>query len=151
MAGVTTPVVSPNAYANQDDLAEFWRALTSEEDTRANKLLKLASNRLRTRADTLGIDLDAKVNASPSYFENVQWVILEATKRAMLTPTDAPPANSIQQTAGPYSENIVFTNPAGDLWFKKSELSDLGLGGVQRLSSISTVPGSSMYDPYESS
>lgn len=151
MAGVTTPVVSPNAYANQDDLAEFWRALTSEEDTRANKLLKLASNRLRTRADTLGIDLDAKVNASPSYFENVQWVILEATKRAMLTPTDAPPANSIQQTAGPYSENIVFTNPAGDLWFKKSELSDLGLGGVQRLSSISTVPGSNMYDPYESS
>lgn len=151
MAGVTTPVVSPNAYANQDDLAEFWRALTSEEDTRANKLLKLASNRLRTRADTLGIDLDEKVNASPSYFENVQWVVLEATKRAMLTPTDAPPANSIQQTAGPYSENIVFTNPAGDLWFKKSELSDLGLGGVQRLTSISTVPGSNMYDPYESS
>lgn len=151
MAGVTTPVVSPNAYANHEDLAEFWRALTGDEDTRADKLLKLASNRLRTRADTLGIDLDAKVNASPSYFENVQWVVLEAAKRAMLTPTDAPPANSIQQTAGPYSENIVFTNPAGDLWFKKSELSDLGLGGVQRLSSISTVPGNSMYDPYESS
>lgn len=151
MAGVTIPVVSPNAYANHEDLAEFWRALTSEEDTRADKLLKLASNRLRTRADTLGIDLDEKVNASASYFESVQWVVLEATKRAMLTPTDAPPANSIQQTAGPYSENIVFTNPAGDLWFKKSELSDLGLGGVQRLTSISTVPGSSMYDPYESS
>lgn len=151
MAGVTTPVTSPEAYANHEDLAAFWRTLTSEEDTRADKLLKLASNRLRTRADVVGVDIDGKVNSNPAYFENVQWVVLEAAKRAMLTPTDAPPANSIQQTAGPYSENIVFTNPAGDLWFKKSELGDLGLGGVQRLSSISTVPGSSMYDPYESS
>lgn len=151
MAGVTIPVTSPNAYANHDDLAAFWRTLTADEDTRADKLLGLASNRLRTRATAVGVDLDAKVNASPSYFENVQWVVLEATKRAMLTPTDTPPVDTYQQTAGPYSENIKYTNPAGDLWFKKSELNDLGLGGVQRLTSISTVPGSSMYDPYESS
>lgn len=151
MPGVVTPVVSPNAYANEVDLAEFWRTLTSEEDTRANKLLKLASNRLRSIADNVSVDIDAKVNSTPSYFETVKWVVLEATKRAMLTPTDAPPANSVQQTAGPYSSNIVFTNPAGDLWFKNSELHDLGLKGNQRLSSISTVPGSKMYDPYESS
>lgn len=151
MPGVTTPVVSPNAYANADDLAVFWKPLTGDDVARANDILKKASNRLRITADNQGIDLDGKVNASPAYFETVQWVIMEATKRAMLTPTDAPPANSIQKTAGPYSENIVFTNPAGDLWFKKSELSELGLNGKQTLTSISTVPGSKLYDPYESS
>lgn len=151
MAVVTTPVVSPDPYANADDLALFWKTLSGDEITRANEILKKASNRLRITADNLDIDLDAKVNASPAYFNTVQWVVMEATKRAMLTPTDAAPANSIQKTAGPYSENIVFTNPAGDLWFKKSELQDLGLQGLQKLTSISTVPGSSMYDPYESS
>lgn len=149
MAGVTTPVVSPNPYANVDDLTAFWKA--PDNETRALDLLTRASNRLRIIADNVGVDLDEKVNASPAYFSTAQWVVMEAAKRAMLTPIDAPPANSIQQTAGPYSENIVFTNPAGDLWFKKSELHDLGLYGTQRLTSISTVPGSSMYDPYESS
>lgn len=151
MPVVTTPVVSPDTYANDEDLALFWRALTGDEVARANEILKKASNRLRITADNLDIDLDAKVNASPAYFNTVQWVVMEATKRAMLTPTDAPPANSIQKTAGPYSENIVFTNPAGDLWFKNSELQDLGLQANQKLTSISTVPGSKMYDAYESS
>lgn len=151
MAGVTTPVVSPNPYANTDDLAAFWKTLTGDDATRATDLLKRASNRLRIIAENIDIDLDAKVNASAAYFSTVQWVVMEATKRAMLTPTDAPPANSVQKTAGPYSENIVFTNPAGDLWFKKSELHDLGLYANQKLGSISTVPGSEMYDDYESS
>lgn len=148
---VTTPVVSPNAYADAEDLALFWKTQTGDDVNRANNLLKLASNRLRTLAAQQGMNMDMDVNASPSYFNTVQWVVMEATKRAMLTPTDLPPVNSMQQTAGPYSENIVYSNPAGDLWFKKSELHDLGLYGNQKLSSISTVPGSSMYDPYESS
>lgn len=150
MAKVTTPVVSPNTYANDEDFAEYWRALTGEEKTRANSLLKLASNRLRTIADQHSTNLDEKVNASPSYFVTVQWVVMEAAKRAMLTPTDTPPANSVQQTAGPYSSNIVFTNPAGDLWFKKSELHDLGFYGNQRLNAISTS-ARDIYSPYESS
>lgn len=146
---VTTPVTSPNAYADHEDLAEFWRTLTGDEDTRADSLLKLASNRLRTIAKQFDKVLDDLVNDDAAYFNTVQWVVMEAAKRAMLTPTDTPPANSVQQTAGPYSSNIVYTNPAGDLWFKKSELHDLGFYGNQRLGSISTVPGSKMYDPYD--
>lgn len=151
MAGVTTPVHSPAAYANADDIAIFWKTLTGDDVARANNLLKLASNRLRTKADAAGFVMDDKVNSNPAYFETVQWVVMEATKRAMLTPTDAPPANSIQQTAGPYSENIVFTNPSGDLWFKNSELHDLGLYGNQSLGSVSTTPNANIYKPYESS
>jgi len=153
MAGVTTPVNVPDAYANADDLAIFWKPQTGDDVARSNNLLKLASNRLRTKADQVGFVMDDKVNTDPAYFATVQWVVMEATKRAMLTPTDAAPANSIQTTAGPYSENIAFTNPAGDLWFKKSELHDLGLYGNQKLTSISTVPHNDIYgdECYESS
>lgn len=129
-------------FATKEDLAAFWRTLTSAEESRADTLLALASNRLRQIASDLGIDIDAKIagddTASAIYKANVQWVVMEAVKRAMLVPTDAAPANSIQQTAGPYSENIVFTNPAGDLWFKKAELTAIGLYGRQTLNSIST-------------
>jgi hypothetical protein len=125
-------------FATKEDLAAFWRTLTSAEESRADVLLALASNRLRQIASDLGIDIDAKVADSAIYAANVQWVVMEAVKRAMLVPTDAAPANSIQQTAGPYSENIVFTNPAGDLWFKKAELTAIGLYGRQTLNSIST-------------
>lgn len=152
MPGVATPVESPNPYANATDLADFWKPLTEAEDTRADKLLSLASNRLRTISTRQGHgDMDELVNADPAYFQTVQWVVMEATKRAMLTPTNAPPADSIQQTAGPYSSNIAFTNPSGDLWFKKSELHDLGLYGNQKLGSISTTPNRDIYALYESS
>lgn len=145
MAGVVRPVTSPDPYANHDDLEAFWKSLSNDEQTRADKLLKLASNRLRSKASKVGFDMDAKVNNDAAYFETVQWVVMEAAKRAMLTPTDAPPVNSMQMAAGPYSQNLVYTNPAGDLWFKKSELNDLGLYGNQRLSSISTVPRNDIY------
>lgn len=124
-------------FADVDDLTKFWKA--PDDPDRALVLLTLASNRLRLIADDLGIDLDAKAEASYPYKATLQWVVMEATKRALLTPTDAPPANSVLQTAGPYSENIVYTNPSGDLWFKKQELRDLSLYGKQTLTSISVT------------
>lgn len=130
------PILEP--YATKTDLAAFWRTLTTAEQSRADVLLLLASNRLRQIASDLGIDLDAKVADNEVYKANVQWVVMEAVKRAMLVPTDAAPANSMQKAAGPYSENIVFTNPAGDLWFKRAELTAVDLYGNQKLDSISS-------------
>lgn len=135
------------ALASVEQLQAFWRTLTADEQTRANVLLLLASNRLRQIAADLGIDLDAKVTGGDIFASNVQWVVMEAVKRAMLTPVDTPPVNQFQQTAGPYSENYTFTNPAGDLWFKRAELTAIGLYGNQTLSSISSTPN---YDIYAS-
>lgn len=136
MAGVTTPIVAPNPYANVDDLTSFWKA--PDDGSRALVLLKLASNRLRLIGENVSVDVDAKANTNPAYLYTIQWVVMEAVKRALLTPTDMQPVDTFQQAAGPYSENIKYTNPSGDLWFKKSELSDLGLNGNQKLDSIST-------------
>lgn len=145
---VVTPVISPAPYADVADLTVFWQAPDSAP--RALDLLTKASNRLRTRASQVGFVLDTKANTDPAYFQTLQWVVMEATKRALLTPMDQPPVDTWQQTAGPYSENIKYTNPAGDLWFKKSELKDLGLYNNQKLNSISTSQRD-IYSPYESS
>lgn len=132
-------------YATVEQLAAYWRTLTDAETARAGVLLPLASSRLRLMADRVNVDIDGQVANNQSYAATAQWVVLEAVKRAMLVPTDAPPANQLQKTAGPYSENIVFTNPSGDLWFKNSELEELGLKAVQSLSSISTTPSRDIY------
>lgn len=125
-------------FATVADLEAFWKPLTPTEQARALMMLKLASNRLRMIGKDAGIDVDAEKDKDPLYASVLQWVVMEAVKRAMLTPIDGPPVDTFQQTAGPYSENIKYSNPAGDLWFKKSELSDLGLNGRQTLDSIST-------------
>lgn len=126
----------PNNYATVDDLSVFWRPITESETDRANNLLTLASSRLRVYADAAGIDLDQKVEDSTDFANIAKWVVMEAVKRAMATPTDVPPVDNYSQSAGPYSENYRFTNPSGDLWFKKSELKALGISGNQIVDSI---------------
>lgn len=126
----------PNNYATVDDLSVFWRPITESETDRANELLTLASSRLRVYADAAGVDLDQKVEESTDFANIVKWVVMEAVKRAMSTPVDVPPVDSYSQAAGPYSENYRFTNPSGDLWFKKTELKALGISGNQIVDSI---------------
>lgn len=137
------------AFATKEQLAVYWRVLTAEEQTRADVLLVLASNRLRLIGSDVGIDLDTKKDGDEAYETTLRWVVMESVKRALATPTDQPPVDSWAQTAGPYSENYKYTNPSGDLWFKKSELSSLGLVGRQSLDSLNTSQNA-FYDIYSS-
>lgn len=132
-------------YANAADLAAYWRTLTAEEEKRANALLPLASNRLRAKALEIDLDIDAKSTASPLYKSLLKSVVLEAVKRAIQTPQDTPPIDSYQQTAGPYSTNYKLTNPGGDLWFKKSELAEIGLTGSQSIFSLTPKTRANIY------
>lgn len=127
---------SPNNYATVEDLSVFWRPITESEEGRANDLLTLASSRLRVYATAAGFSLDARVREDADYKNIAKWVTMEAVKRAMSTPVDVPPVDSYSQAAGPYSENYRFTNPSGDLWFKKTELKALGISGNQIVDSI---------------
>lgn len=125
-------------FATLAQLEAFWKDIAAADQPRANVLLELASARLREIGNSVGVDVDAQAAARESYKITIRWVVMEAVKRAMLTPTDVPPVEQYQQTAGPYSENYKYTNPSGDLWFKKSELKSLGLYGSQSLGSLST-------------
>ena len=137
--------MATESYATVQDLETYWKPLSETEETRAADLLGLASSRLRLYADSAGVDLDAKAAANEDYANALKWVVMEAVKRAMSTPIDTPPVDSWSQTAGPYSENYKFTNPSGDLWFKKAELKTLGISGVQRATSISPVTRKDIY------
>lgn len=137
------------AFATTSQIAAYWRELSSAEKARADIMIVLASDRLRLIGEDVGVDVDAKKEASSAYATTLRWVVMEAVKRAIQTPTDQPPVDSIQQTAGPYSQNYTYTNPSGDLWFKKSELRSLGLYGKQNLSSINTSQNL-YYDIYSS-
>jgi len=125
-------------FATLEQLEAFWKDVPEADEGRATLLLELASDRLREIGISVDVDVDALVAARTSYATTARWVVMEAVKRAMLTPTDTPPVDTFSQTAGPYSENYKFTNPSGDLWFKKSELQALGLHGNQSLSSLNT-------------
>lgn len=69
---------------------------------------------------------------------------MDATKRALATPIDTPPVDNYSQSAGPYSENYRFTNPSGDLWFKKAELRSIGIG----VAKIGTIKPNTRKDIY---
>lgn len=131
-------------FATVDDLTNFWRA--PDDTNRATYLLRMASNKLRMlRGDTLP-SLDTKASDDPVFKDTLQWVVLEAVKRALITPSNEPSIESKQMAAGPYSENIKYVNPTGDLFFRRSELSALGLTAGQQLGSISTTPNSNIYE-----
>ena len=132
------------AFASVADLTKYWQAPANTE--RAEYMLQLASDRLRLIAENRGIDIDAKALASPAYKGTLQWVVMEAVKRALITPSTEASIESKQMAAGPYSENIKYSNPTGDLFYKKAELSAIGLNGGQQLGSMSTTPHSNIYE-----
>jgi hypothetical protein len=132
----TTPIAAPSPYADVADLTAFWQA--PDDSDRALLLLKIASNRLRVIGEDVEVDTDAKANASAAYFSTIQWVVMESVKRALQSPLDREAVESSTLTAGPYSENFKYSNPSGDLWFKKSELQAIGLYGRQSLDSLNT-------------
>ena len=132
-------------YATVEDLSTYWRPITEAETPRAEDLLSLASSRIRLYAAKVGIDIDNKAGGDADYADPARWVVMEATKRAMATPVDVPPVDNYSQSAGPYSENYRFTNPSGDLWFKKAELKALGISGMQVIDSITPTTRRDIY------
>lgn len=124
-------------FATLYDLEIFWRKLLDDETQRAESLLAYSSNKLRLLAENVCIDLDND-SLTETYTENLKYIVLESVKRAMSTPEMAAGAESYTQTAGAYSENYKFSNPSGDLYFTKKELSILGLR-KQRMMSFSSA------------
>lgn len=133
-----------SSYATIEDLSTYWRPISPSETSRANMLLEIASSRLRVEADKVDIALDDRVSYDDDYALAVKLVVMDAVKRALATPIDTPPVDNYSQSAGPYSENYRFTNPSGDLWFKKAELRSIGIG----IAKIGTIKPNTRRDIY---
>ena len=125
-------------FTTKEKLAEVWRALDIDEERRAEALIQL---RLIAKNNNIDLDEIIEKDTNEVFADSVGFVVLSAVKRAMLTPADAPPATQWSQSASPYSESMTFTNPASDLYFKKSELQMLGLSKISGKSQIGVLRG----------
>ena len=126
--------VSQNSFATVAELMQSWKALTLDEQARAEVLLLQSSNYLRQIAINNNKDIDENIAADPSgvYEANVKMVVMASVQRSIASPTDMmPDATQWSQSATPYSESMSFTgNVSSTLYFKDKELKLLGLGTV---------------------
>ena len=134
-----------NSFATVDELAASWKALTIEEQSRAEVLLLQASNYLRQIAYNNGKDIDDNIIADPTgvYEANVKTVVMSAVQRSLASPTDMmPEASQWSQSASPYSESMSFSgNVSSTLYFKDKELKLLGLGSISGSSKTGILRG----------
>lgn len=114
-------------YATINDVTELWRKLTPDETYRAEKLLPIVCDSLRSEAFKVGKDLDAMIKEMP-YIANVaKSVTVDVVARTLMTSTDSEPVTQETQSALGYSWSGTYLVPGGGLFIKKSELARLGL------------------------
>lgn len=114
-------------FATIEDMTGLWRAMSSEEEERAEKLLPVISDSLRYEAVKVGKDLDAMIKETPVLENVVKSVTVDVTARTLMTSTDSEPMSQMSQSALGYSLSGTYLVPGGGLFIKKSELARLGL------------------------
>ncbi len=124
-------------FATITDLTTLWRALNSDEATRATQLLAVVSDSLRMEADKVGKNLDTMIETKPTWYANVvKSVTVDIVARTLMTSTNQEPTTQFSQSALGYSVSGSYLVPGGGLFIKNSELSRLGLkrqriGGIE--------------------
>lgn len=124
-----------STFATIEDMAKLWRPLTSTEQERAEELLVIISDSLRSEAKKVGKDLDEMVNSSTDLKSVAKSVTVDVTARTLMTSTNNEPMTQMSQSALGYSVSGTFLVPGGGLFIKKSELARLGLR-LQRIGVI---------------
>jgi hypothetical protein len=121
----------PTSYADQADLAGYWRPLTDAEQARATVLLGAAADRINELP-----------NAATFVVSACKWVSLDMVKRAMI---GGGGEKAESQSMIGMSVNRTFTNPMGDLYLTSKEINRLNgrygqSAGSVTLSSNTQVP-----------
>ena len=115
------------SYATVNDVTNLWRAMSSEEQTRAETLIPIISASLREEASKVGKSLDNIIMFDPDLAEVAKSVTVDIVARTLMTSTDQEPMTQSSESAGGYSMSGTFLVPGGGLFIKKSELARLGL------------------------
>src|SRR5690606_4794275 len=115
-------------FATVEDLTNLWRPLKSDEQIRAEKLLKVVSNRLRQEADRVGKDIDQMIEEKGEVYEDVvKSVTVDIVARTLMTSTDKEPMTQYSESALGYTVSGTFLTPGGGIFIKRDELKALGL------------------------
>lgn len=105
----------------------MWRDLSQREIERAEALLPIISDSLRSEAKRAGKDLDKMIEENPYLVNVVKSVTVDVLARMLMTSTTAEPMTQMSQSALGYSMSGTFLVPGGGLFIKRSELARLGL------------------------
>lgn len=111
-------------YATVSDLEDRWRVLTSEEANRAQVLISDASATLRVLAP----GIEDRITAGTLDAAIPMLIVCAMVKRSM-SAGDFDGASAQSMTAGPFAQNITYTNPTGNMYVTKAERNLLGIGG----------------------
>ena|SRR5690625_2789193 len=114
-------------FATIDDLTNLWRPMSADEQTRAESLLSVVSNRLRQEADNVGKDIEKMIEESEVYKDVVKSVTVDIVARTLMTSTNQEPMVQMSQSALGYSVQGTFLTPGGGIFIKRDELKALGL------------------------
>lgn len=119
-------------FATISDVTALYRALTTDETTRAEALLPIVSDSLRFEATKVGKDLDQMIEENEYLASVAKSVTVDVIARTLMTSTDSEPMTQMSQSALGYSVSGTYLVPGGGLFIKKSELARLGLRRQQR-------------------
>jgi hypothetical protein len=114
-------------YATVQDIQDLKRALTSEEQARAGKLIPIICNEIRELAFRQGKDFDAMITADPYLADVAKAVVCDAVVRELNTPGYQLPATSYSESAGSVSQSYSLPNASGAIKLWPSDLKALGL------------------------
>lgn len=107
-------------YATTADLEARWRALTTEETTKAETLLVDASFWLDQWAPGLS------TTTSEDALTAAKLLVVAMVRRAMIAQAaDLPGVQSTTEGWGPYNQSVTYRNPEGNLYLYGTELETL--------------------------
>ena len=116
-------------FATVSDLEARWRGLSEAEQARAAVLLADASALIRDTVPEWGQVSEQTLRA----------ICCAVVRRAMSVDVDLPDGvSSFNETAGPFSQQMSFSNPTGDLYLTRAEKARMGVG-VATAASIDLV------------
>lgn len=106
-------------FATVSDLESRWRGLSEAEQARAEVLLADASALIRDTVPKWGQVSD----------QTLRVICCAVVRRAMSVDVDLPDGvSSFNETAGPFSQQMSFANPTGDLYLTRAEKARMGVG-----------------------
>ncbi|MDO4413067.1 Gp19/Gp15/Gp42 family protein [Cutibacterium sp.] len=110
--------MSAAPFATVGDLEARWRGLSQAEQSRAAVLIDDASALIR----------DTVPGWEGVSEETLRAICCAVVRRAMGVGVDMPAGiSSVCETGGPFSQQVSFANPTGDLYLTRAEKARMGV------------------------
>lgn len=118
-------------YATTQELAAYWRPLTTEEISRANVLLAKVSAEMRIMASGIGHDLDAEISENEDLAAMANTVCMDTVARILNQSTTDEAMSQYSQSAMGYTVSGTYLVPGGGSLVLKRDFKRLGLSRPQ--------------------